>query len=116
MEVRINKYVNYKESVYKDNEDIMRMIKHAQDIVKEIEDEDCDIYDYFGESEVRYVIDSNKELLGGYLTIEYGGPTTIVDTYNNVLRVEWWGDSVICELDNDTCTEINDYLEMLYTC
>lgn len=116
MEVRINKYADYEESIYKDNEDIMRMINHAKSIVEEIEDEDCDIYDYFNESEVRYVIDGNKELLGGYLTIEYGGPTTIVDTYESVLCVYWCGDSVICELNSDTCTEINDYLEMLYTC
>ena len=115
MELRINKYADYEGSIYKENEGIMRMIDHAKSIVEEIED--CnDIYDYFDESEVRYVIDSNKELLGGYLTIEWGGPTTTVDTYENVLCVYWGGDSVICELNSDVCTEINDYLEMLYTC
>lgn len=115
MELRINKYADYEESIYKDNADIMRMINHAKSIVEEIEDCD-DIYDYFSDCEVQYVIDGYRELLGGYLFIEWGGPTTIVDTYENVLRVEWWGDSVICELSNETCTEINDYLEMLYTC
>lgn len=115
MELRINKYADYEENDY--SEDIMRMINHAKSIVEDIENCD-DIYDYFDDEilEVRYVINGNKELLGGYLTIEWGGPTTIVDTYENVLRVEWWGDSVICELSSDICTEINDYLEMLYTC
>lgn len=115
MELRINKYVDYEENDY--SEDIMRMINHAKSIVEEIENCD-DIYDYFDDEilEVRYVIDSNKDLLGGYLTLAWGGPTIILDTHENVLCVYWGGDSVICELNTGTCEEINDFLEMLYTC
>ena len=64
--------------------------------------------------EIRFVIDSNKDYLGSFLLVGFGGPNIWIDTYEEQVKGYWGGDVVIKSYQDNIY--LNGSVEEVYEC
>jgi hypothetical protein len=73
------------------------------------------MYEYICNSlDVSYTISSQGDLLGGEVTVAFGGPTVWIDTRANKVEGSWGGERAWRYINSDTAGEIDDTLEEMY--
>lgn len=73
---------------------------------------DClaDVLDY------EITIDSRLEYKSAKIWVTLGGPNVWIDTADKAVKLAWGTDRAEYALDWDTCDEIDEYMQELYTC
>ena len=75
------------------------------------------MWDYFDEVyNIKYVMDSDKELESVKLMVACGGPNIWVDTDSGTVELYWWGDRATAYLSTDAIEQINELGKELFYC
>ena len=75
------------------------------------------IGDYFNDFyNVDYIVDSNKKYKACRVLVAYGGPNIYIDTWNQEVQLEWWGEHAETYIPDDLCEQIDEFFKMLYEC
>ena len=87
---------------------------------KEIADNDLEIAtigDYFNDFyDVEYIVGSDKKYKSCRVLVTYGGPNIYIDTWNQEVQLEWWGEHAETYIPDDLCEQIDEFFKMLYEC
>lgn len=70
----------------------------------------CDVLDY------EITIDSRLEYKSAKIWVTLGGPNVWIDTAEKAIKLAWGTDRAEYPVDSDTCEEIDEYMQDLYTC
>lgn len=70
----------------------------------------ADVLDY------EITIDSRLEYKSAKIWVALGGPNVWIDTADKAVKLAWGTDRAEYALDWDTCDEIDEYMQELYTC
>lgn len=70
----------------------------------------ADVLDY------EITIDSQLEYKSAKIWVTLGGPNVWIDTADKAVKLAWGTDRAEYALDWDTCDEIDEYMQELYTC
>ena len=62
----------------------------------------------------RYILDSEKELIGAEILISFGGPNIWIDTLHNCVRGRWGSDQI--DMSYTDNIGLDDALEELFEC
>ena len=75
------------------------------------------IDDYFDDFyDVDYVVGSDKKYKACRVLVAYGGPNIYIDTWNQEVQLEWWGEHAETYIPDDLCRAIDEFFETLYEC
>ena len=87
---------------------------------KEIADTDLEVAtigDYFSDFyDVDYIVDSNKKYKACRVLVAFGGPNIYIDTWNQEVQLEWWGEHAETYIPDDLCGAIDEFFKTLYEC
>lgn len=79
--------------------------------------EQLSIYDYMADVlDYEITIDSQLEYKSAKIWVTLGGPNVWIDTAEKAVKLAWGTDRAEYALDWDTCDEIDEYMQDLYTC
>ena len=79
--------------------------------------EQLSIYDYMADVlDYEITIDSRLEYKSVKIWVTLGGPNVWIDTAEKAVKLAWGTDRAEYPVDSDTCEEIDDYMQDLYTC
>ena len=75
------------------------------------------IGDYFDDFyDVDYVVGSDKKYKACRVLVAYGGPNIYIDTWEQKVQLEWWGEHAEAHIPDNLCEQIDEFFEMLYNC
>lgn len=81
------------------------------------DDEQLSISDYLADVlDYEITIDSRLEYKSAKIWVTLGGPNVWIDTAVKAVELAWGTDRAEYALDWDTCDEIDEYMQELYTC
>ena len=66
--------------------------------------------------DVDYVVGSDKKYKACRVLVAFGGPNIYIDTWEQKVQLEWWGEHAEAYIPNDLCEQIDEFFEMLYEC
>ena len=79
--------------------------------------EQLSLYDYMADVlDYEITIDSQLEYKSAKIWVTLGGPNVWIDTAEKAVKLAWGTDRAEYALDWDTCDEIDEYMQDLYTC
>lgn len=79
--------------------------------------EQLSIYDYMADVlDFEITIDSRLEYMSAKIWVTLGGPNVWIDTAEKAVKLAWGTDRAEYPVDSDTCEEIDEYMQDLYTC
>ena len=79
--------------------------------------EQLSIYDYLADVlDYEITIDSQLEYKSAKIWVTLGGPNVWIDTAEKAVKLAWGTDRAEYPVDSDTCEEIDEYMQDLYTC
>lgn len=79
--------------------------------------EQLSIYDYLADVlDYEITIDSRLEYKSAKIWVALGGPNVWIDTAEKAVKLAWCTDRADYPVDWDTCEEIDEYMQDLYTC
>ena len=79
--------------------------------------EQLSIYDYLADVlDYEITIDSRLEYKSAKIWVTLGGPNVWIDTAEKAVKLAWGTDRAEYPVDLDTCEEIDEYMQDLYTC
>ena len=79
--------------------------------------EQLSIFDYLADVlDYEITIDSQLEYKSAKIWVTLGGPNVWIDTADKAVKLAWGTDRAEYALDWDTCGEIDEYMQELYTC
>ena len=79
--------------------------------------EQLSIFDYLADVlDYEITIDSQLEYKSAKIWVTLGGPNVWIDTADKAVKLAWGTDRAEYALDWDTCDEIDEYMQELYTC
>lgn len=64
----------------------------------------------YNSTDINFVLNSRRELIGCQIQLAGGGPTTWADTQNGTLDTTWNGGSISRDLSEEVCEFINDVI------
>lgn len=70
----------------------------------------CDVLD------VRYVLNSEKECIGGELLVTFGGPNIWVKPLESKVTGYWWGDYAETTFSRESADELNGAICEIFGC
>lgn len=65
--------------------------------------------------DIEYRVSSHGEYRSARVQITYGGPSAWIDTRTRQLEV-YWDERIFVDIPRQFCTELDDYLEELFSC
>lgn len=81
------------------------------------DDEQLSASDYLADAlDYEITIDSQMEYKSAKIWVALGGPNVWIDTADKAVKLAWGTDRAEYALDWDTCNEIDEYMQDLYTC
>ena len=81
------------------------------------DDEQLSVSDYLADVlDYEITIDSRLEYKSAKIWVALGGPNVWIDTAERAVKLAWGTDRAEYALDWDTCDEIDEYMQELYTC
>lgn len=81
------------------------------------DDEQLSVSDYLADVlDYEITIDSRLEYKSAKIWVTLGGPNVWIDTAERAVKLAWGTDRAEYALDWDTCDEIDEYMQELYTC
>ena len=81
------------------------------------DDEQLSVSDYLADVlDYEITIDSQLEYKSAKIWVTLGGPNVWIDTADKAVKLAWGADRAEYALDLDTCDEIDEYMQELYTC
>lgn len=81
------------------------------------DDEQLSVSDYLADVlDYEITIDSRLEYKSAKIWVTLGGPNVWIDTADKAVKLAWGTDRAEYALDWDTCDEIDEYMQELYTC
>lgn len=79
--------------------------------------EQLSVYDYMADVlDYEITIDSQLEYKSAKIWVTLGGPNVWIDTAEKAVKLAWGTDRAEYPVDSDTCEEIDEYMQDLYTC
>ena len=79
--------------------------------------EQLGLYDWLADAlDVEYTVDSNLDYKAAKIYVTLGGPNVWIDTAEKAVKLAWGTDREEYPIDSDTCEEIDEYMQDLYTC
>lgn len=79
-------------------------------------DEQLSVSDYLADVlDYEITIDSQLEYKSAKIWVTLGGPNVWIDTADKAVKLAWGTDRAEYALDWDTCDEIDEYMQELYT-
>lgn len=79
--------------------------------------EQLSVYDYLADVlDYEITIDSRLEYKSAKFWVTLGGPNVWIDTAEKAVKLAWGTDRAEYPIDWDTCEEIDEYMQDLYTC
>lgn len=79
--------------------------------------EQLSVYDYLADVlDYEITIDSQMEYKSAKIWVTLGGPNVWIDTADKAVKLAWGTDRAEYLVDSDTCEEIDEYMQDLYTC
>jgi hypothetical protein len=79
--------------------------------------EQLSIYDYIADVlDYEITIGSRLEYKSAKIWVALGGPNVWIDTAEKAVKLAWGTDRAEYPVDSDTCEEIDEYMQDLYTC
>lgn len=79
--------------------------------------EELSVYDYMADVlDYEITIDSRLEYKSAKIWVALGGPNVWIDTAEKAVKSAWGTDRAEYPVDSDTCEEIDEYMQDLYTC
>lgn len=86
--------------------------------VHDVDDlEPLSLYDYFEDClDIKYLIGSDRETVDAVkIMVTCGGPNIYIDTESHNVELYWWGDRASYPIDYDTCNEIDNWAQELFS-
>ena len=81
------------------------------------DDEQLSVSDYLADVlDYEITIDSRLEYKSAKIWVTLGGPNVWIDTADKAVKLAWGADRAEYAIDLDTCDEIDEYIQELYTC
>lgn len=81
------------------------------------DDEQLSVSDYLADVlDYEITINSQMEYKSAKIWVTLGGPNVWIDTAERAVKLAWGTDRAEYALDWDTCDEIDEYMQELYTC
>lgn len=75
------------------------------------------IGDYFSDFlDADYIVDSNKKYKACRVLVAFGGQNIYIDTREQEVQLEWWGECAKADIPANICDEIDEFFKMLYEC
>lgn len=86
--------------------------------VHDVDDlEQLSLYDYFEDClDIKYLIDSDRVTVHSVkIMVACGGPNIYVDTESHNVELYWWGNRASYPIDYDTCNEIDEWAQEMFS-
>ena len=81
------------------------------------DDEQLSVSDYLADVlDYEITIDSRLEYKSAKIWVTLGGPNVWIDTADKAVKLAWGTDRAEYPVESDTCEEIDEYMQDLYTC
>lgn len=81
------------------------------------DDEQLSVSDYLADAlDYEITIDSQMEYKSAKIWVTLGGPNVWIDTADKAVKLAWGTERAEYALGWDTCDEIDEYMQDLYTC
>ena len=85
--------------------------------VEEGELEQLSIWDYTEDAlDIRYLLDSKKELAAVKVLVAFGGPNIWIDTETRSVELYWWTDRASYPISGDVCDALEEWAAELLQC
>lgn len=85
--------------------------------INENEFEPLSLWDYMTDAlDVRFVVNSHKEILAVKILVAFGGPNIWIDSESRSVELYWWTDRASYPLSTDVCDALNEWAEEYWGC
>lgn len=79
--------------------------------------EQMSIWDYMTDAlDVRYLVNSNREIIAVKVLVAFGGPNIWIDTETRSVELYWWTDRASYPLSSNAVDALDEWAEEMFSC